>query len=166
MKPIDAKIELIGINPYIQVPDTILANIFKQAGKDKGPIPIKGEINNQAYTQTLVKFSGAWRLYINGTMLKDSPKKIGETIKITIEFNPIEKLTPVSRPFEEALQKHPEAKAIFDALTPSLQREIVRYIARLKTAEKTQRNISKALAFLLGKERFIGRDPLSKSNLE
>ena len=39
-----ANIEIIGINPYVLLPDKVLLALFKQAGKDKGPIPVKGKI--------------------------------------------------------------------------------------------------------------------------
>jgi hypothetical protein len=35
-------IEIIGINPFVFIPENILENIFEQAGKNKGPIPVKG----------------------------------------------------------------------------------------------------------------------------
>ena len=41
------------------VPDPILAEIFKQAGVDKGPIPIRGTLHGTPYQQTLVKYAGA-----------------------------------------------------------------------------------------------------------
>src|SRR5690606_41266848 len=63
--------DIIGVNPFVFVPEDILKAIFEQAGKDKGPIPIKGLVNGKPYTQTLVKYSGEWRLYINMIMLKD-----------------------------------------------------------------------------------------------
>ncbi|WP_245545484.1 YdeI/OmpD-associated family protein [Fluviicola taffensis] len=50
---------------------------------------------------------------------------------------------------------------MFRGLTPSLQNEIVRYIANLKTEESVERNVIKAINFLLGKERFIGRDAMN-----
>jgi len=39
-----------------------------------------------------------------------------------------------------------------------VKKEIVRYIAHLKKEESVDKNIKKALLFLTGKERFIGRD--------
>ncbi|MCX2682094.1 hypothetical protein OOZ15_19245 [Galbibacter sp. EGI 63066] len=53
-----ATIEKIGINPFLFVPENILKSIFEQARKDKGPIPIKGEVNGK----TLVKYQGDWWL--------------------------------------------------------------------------------------------------------
>lgn len=35
--------------------------------------------------------------------------------------------------------------------------EIVRYLARLKTEESLEKNIKRAINFLLGNERFVGR---------
>tara|TARA_R110002049_G_scaffold88528_1_gene223278 strand:+ start:2129 stop:2617 length:489 start_codon:yes stop_codon:yes gene_type:complete len=153
-----AIIEIIGINPYVQIPETILKEIFVQAGKTKGHIPIKGTVNKQPYTQTLLKYSGLWRFYINTTMLKDSPKRIGETIALTIEYDPLDRTIVPHPKLIEALNKNKEAKIKFDQISPSLRKEIVRYIAYLKTEKSIDYNISRAINFLLGKERFIGRD--------
>jgi hypothetical protein len=158
----NATIEIIGINPFVFVPDIILTDIFRQAGKNKGTIPIRGTINSLPYKQTLVKYSGDWRLYINTLMLKNSPKRIGENIHLTIEFDPSDRTIQPHPKFVKALRENNQAKTIFDSLTPSLQLEIVRYIANLKTEESINRNILKAIDFLVGKGRFIGRDKPSK----
>src|SRR5690606_16986157 len=65
MENFTAKLELIGINPFVFVPETILKIIFEQAGKSKGYVPIRGTVNGNSYIQTLVKYKGEWRLYIN-----------------------------------------------------------------------------------------------------
>ena len=154
----EADIAIIGINPYVLVPENILSNIFKQAGKDKGPIPIKGKINKMPYSQTLVKYRGLWRLYINTKMVSDSPKRIGESIKLTIEFDPADRAISPHPKLVEALDSNKVAKAKFENLAPSLRKEIVRYIANLKSQKSVERNVKRAINFLLGKERFIGRD--------
>ena len=153
-----ASIEIIGINPYVQVPEVILAEIFKQAGKNKGHIPVAGTINHLPYQQTLLRYDGLWRLYINTVMLKNSPKRIGETIEVTIQFDPADRTIKPHPKLTEALKNNSAAKSEFDKLSPSLQKEIVRYIASLKTEESRDRNIEKAINFLLGKGAFIGRE--------
>lgn len=153
-----AVIEIIGINPFVSVPPKILQEIFLQAGKEKGHIPIKGTINNNAYTQTLVKYKGNWRLYINTTMLQNSPKKIGEKITISIEFDPLIRTIKPHPKLVKALKENKDAKTVFDSLPPSRQKEIVRYIALLKTEESIDRNIKRAINFLTGKDNFIGRE--------
>ncbi len=153
-----AELQIIGINPFVFVPVKILTAVFKQANKDKGPIPVRGTINTEPYRQTLVRYSGEWRLYINTSMLKNSPKRIGETIELTIEHDPSDRSIQPHPKLEAALKKNKEAKKVFDQLTDSRRLEIVRYISFLKTEESVDRNINKAIDFLLGKERFAGRD--------
>jgi hypothetical protein len=158
MNSFNARIEIIGINPFVFVPEEILNNLFKQAGKDKGKIPVKGTVNQLSYRQTLLKYSGEWRLYINMEMLKNSPKRIGEIIAVTIELDPSDRTIKPPEKLVKALNDHEEAKLIFDGLSPSLQHEIVRYIANLKTEESIDKNVKRAIDFLLGKGRFVGRD--------
>ncbi|MNJ91950.1 hypothetical protein D3C87_96050 [compost metagenome] len=153
-----AIIDIIGINPFVYVPKPILEDLFDAVGKDKGPIPVKGRINGKEYTQTLVKFSGEWRLYINTKMLPRSPKRIGEEIEISVEFDPEDRTIHPHPKLVQALKENPQAAAVFEQLIPSIQHEIVRYIANLKTEASVDRNVLKAMNFLLGKERFIGRD--------
>jgi len=153
-----ANLEIIGINPFITVPEKILSALFREAGKDKGKIPICGTVNQKPYKQTLVKYSGAWRLYINTSMLRNSPKRIGETIELTIDFDPSDRTIKPHTKFEEMLRANKEAHVVFESLSPSLKHEIVRYIANLKTEESIDRNIARAIDFLMGKGRFVGRD--------
>lgn len=153
-----AEIEIIGVNPFVFVPNDILLQIFKQAGKDKGHIPIKGTINDKPYRQTLVKYSGEWRLYINTTILKKSPKHIGQTIDITVDFDPESREIKTPEKFTKALNENKKAKTVFESLSLSKKLEIIRYLANLKTEETREKNIQRAINFLLGKERFVGRD--------
>jgi hypothetical protein len=153
-----ACLDIIGINPFVHVPEHILEKIFLQANKKSSPIPIQGTINNNPYKQTLVKFRGLWRLYINTTMLEDSPHKIGETIDVTISFDPMKRTIIMHPKLLQALENNLDAKIMFDGLSPSKRNEIVRYISFLKTEESIDRNVAKAIDFLRGKGRFVGRD--------
>lgn len=158
-----AVIELIGINPFVYLPEEILQAVFKQADKSKSPIPVQGTINMKPYRQTLVKYAGAWRLYINLKMLDRSPSRIGELIEVTIAFDPTERSVTAHPALLRALLAYPEAKQVFDSLQTSLQKEIIRYISFLKTEKSIDHNVKKAIDFLLGKGRFIGRDGIKKN---
>ncbi|MES2849089.1 MAG: YdeI/OmpD-associated family protein [Bacteroidota bacterium] len=158
MLSFNAKIFIIGINPYVLLPAAVLKEIFKQAGKDKSAIPVKGTINQHSFTQTLVKYSGKWRLYINGPMLKGSNTKLGDTVTINLEFDAADRTTPMHPKLKLALQKNKQANEIFKKLSPSGQKEIMRYINNLKSESAIDNNVKKAIQFLLGRQRFIGRD--------
>lgn len=153
-----AALEIIGVNPFVSVPTPILQAIFEAAGREKGPIPISGTINGAPYTQTLVKFAGQWRLYVNMVMLKDSPQRIGENIAVSIAFDPKDRSIQPHPKWVAALAENEDAKTVFDRLPPSRQKEIVRYIANLKNDEAIERNVLRALEFLRGNGRFVGRD--------
>lgn len=155
-----ATIKKIGINPYVSVPQHVLDSIFIEHKKNTGPIPICGFINSLPYKQTLVKFQGEWRLYINTTMLKNSPQKIGEQIDLRIAYDPAPRVIAMHPRLKDALDTNHDAKKIFDSLSPSHQKEIIRYIANLKSEEKVTINVRKAIGYLLGKNRFAGRPPI------
>lgn len=157
-----ATLHIVGINPFVFIPDGILYAIFNDAAKDKSPIPVMGTVNGKPYKQSLMKHQGQWRLYINMFMLKNSPKRIGEEIHVEIAVND-KKEELISHPlFTSALKKDKQAQKIFEALTPSLQKEITRYINHLKTEDAIRKNVKRAIAFLKGEERFIGRPPLKQ----
>nr|WP_294792849.1 YdeI/OmpD-associated family protein [uncultured Mucilaginibacter sp.] len=158
MQTFKAKLDIIGINPFVFVPQAILAALFKDAGKEKGHIPVCGLVNGKPYEQTLLRYQGEWRLYINTTMLPNSPKKIGEIIEVSIEFDRRDRTLHPHPDLIKALAQNKEAHAIFHGLPPSRQKEIIRYIANLKTVETRKKNIKLAIGFLLGKNRFMARD--------
>jgi hypothetical protein len=154
-----AKIDIIGINPFVLIPENVLASVFEQAGKSKGAIPVIMTIDGHAFPQNLVKYAGDWRLYLNQPMRTAAGKELGATATFTVEFDPSDRSIPMHPLLKKALNGNKAAKEKFEALPPSRQKEIVRYIASLKTEESVVRNIGRALGFLTGKERFVGRDP-------
>lgn len=158
MLQFSAQLEIIVGNPFVHVPPMILNEIFTQAAKDKGAIPIRGTVNGKPYQQTLVKYSGHWRLYVNMKMLKNSPRRIGEMLEVEIEYDPSDRTIVPHPKWERALAENEIAKEVFEKMSPSKQKEIVRYISHLKTEESVNRNVRRAIDFLLGKGRFVGRD--------
>jgi hypothetical protein len=160
MKSFKTVIDIIGINPFVFVPESVLTYIFLQSGKSKGAIPVKGTIDGHPFIQTLVRYSNAWRLYINTPMLQASGRKTGDKVTIMLAYDDVERVVPVHPKLVKALKENKEAKSVFDKLNPSLQKEIKRYIHNLKTEAAIDKNVRKAIGFLIGKERFIGRDGL------
>ena len=158
MHKFSATLEIIVGNPYVLLPEEILQALFAKANQNKRPIPVRGTVNGKPYQQTLVKYSSAWRLYINLKMLKDSPRRIGEIIEVGIEFDPSDRSIQPHPKFIKALSANEQAKTVFDNLSPSRQKEIVRYITNLKSEESVDRNVKRAIDFLIGNGRFVGRD--------
>lgn len=152
-----AKLEIIGINPFVFVPEEILNEIFETSGRNKSPIPVKGTVNGKEFKQNLMKYLGEWRLYINMIMLKDSPKRIGEIIEVSIEFDDSVRTISIHPQLDKAIKDNPITLQNFENLIPSRKLELIRYINNLKTEASIHRNIEKIIRHLLGETDFFGK---------
>lgn len=152
-----ATLEIIGINPFVFVPEDILTEIFRAAGKDKSPIPVKGTVNGKEFKQNLMKYLGEWRLYVNLLMLKNSPKRIGEVLEISIEYDDSDRSISIHPKLDAAIKESSVAARNFENLTPSRRHELIRYINNLKTDASIERNIEKIIRHLHGETDFFGK---------
>src|SRR6187402_3363032 len=107
MKSFSAKIQIIGVNPFVLLPTAVLKDVFQKAGKDKGAIPIKIKIEKHDFIQNLVKYSGKWRLYLNGPMRKAAGKDVGDLIEMQIDFDPRPRTTPIHPKLKKAFIENP-----------------------------------------------------------
>ena len=158
MLTFSAQIDIIGVNPYVLLPEKVLAQLFARAKKSKGPLPVKGKLNGHSFTQTLVKYAGQWRLYLNTPMRQVSGTVVGDQVKISIDYDPRDRTAPMHPALKKALEQDLQAMQIFQSLISSRQKEIMRYINHLKTTESVARNVTKTIEFLHGRQRHIGRD--------
>jgi hypothetical protein len=142
----------LGINPVVDPPDEILDELFAEAKRTKGPIPVSGMLNGTDFVQTLVKYAGKWRLYINGEMLKRSGLAVGEKAFVELEFDPRSRDVPMPARLAKALRKNKFAAVEFERLPPSRKKEVCRYLESLKTVESVDKNISRFLSHLLGEK--------------
>lgn len=146
-----ATIYKVGINPCVAVPLAITAKMKPV----KGYIPIKGKIEGHAFTQTLVPIKDeGYRLYVNGPMLKGANVKVGDTVKFTIEQNFTPVVVPMIPAFKKKLVEN-KLLATFNALTPTRQKEVLKYLSFLKTKESLNRNIDKFISLLKKGEKIF-----------
>jgi hypothetical protein len=148
--PFNATIALLGINPYVSVPGPTLKRLFLAAGRDKSPIPVKVTIEGINYCQTLVRYQGDWRLYLNTPMRKAACKNVGDRLKLSVQFDPSPREERLPTEFKQALKKDATARLAFEQLSPSRQKEIVRYLNTLKTKLALERNVATVLLHLRG----------------
>lgn len=169
-----SRIARIGVNLYVTPAAGVLRAIFAQAKRKTSPIPVRGTLQGAPFQQTLVRYAGAWRLYLNGPMLKAAgiaadgsgaghgrqPLKVGDRVRVELAFDPAPRTFPMPPAFERALalaqkSKNPNERAVyaaFFALAPSHQKEINRYLGFAKTPETLARNIAIVLAHLRGEK--------------
>ena len=86
---------------------------------------------------------------------------MGDVVSVEMEFdNEYQSgpAHPMPSPFSAALRQNSAAKQRWGKLTPSLQKEVLRYFFRLKSSEAKERNLQRAIDVLSGgKGRFLGR---------
>jgi hypothetical protein len=159
-------IHIINGNPYVRPPDRVLEKIFLHANKRTSPIPVRGTINTAPFTQSLVRYEGDWRLYVNIIMAKAAQlhfsKSISEIVErkatFEIEFNPYPSIPQMVSFLREALEQNPGARTHWENLPPHRKKEVLRYFEQLQSEAAKARNLEKLLEALSGKEtRFMAR---------
>lgn len=152
MKTFKTKIEIIGINPYMEVPVNVLKVLFKESRKETSPIRVRGTLDGHKFEQTIVKYQGKWRLYLNTPMREAADLEVGDFATAKIEFNPEPKIEKDNKKLLARLAKNKIAKANFKKLAPYHQGQIHRYLNGLKSEDSLKRNIETVLLHLEGKE--------------
>lgn len=150
MTAFSARITKLGINPCVDVPQRVIDELSRDRGPITGPITVRGTLKGAAFRQTVVKFRGAWRLYINTEMRRAARAAAGDVVDITLEYDPEPRVVPMHPALARALAGNEKAKAVFERLPPSHQKEYLNYLNSLKTAETTARVIDKIIRRLSG----------------
>lgn len=156
-----AEIKIINGNPYVEVPPGIREQVFQAAGRDKGPIPIRGTIDGTEYSQTLVRYQGDWRLYVNGIMLKAAgiayPESrirevVGRSVEMTVTYDSRPRTLAIHPMLKKELDNDKTARNMYETLAPHRKHEINKYLGFLKTEKSVAKNIQRILAHLRGEK--------------
>jgi hypothetical protein len=155
-------IRMRGINPFIAV-SAARASALKSGWRK--PLPVLLRINGKpaepCHTNMMPGGDGSYYLYLNGVVRKAAEASVGDWVEVEIEFDTKYRSGP-QHPmplwFRRALKEHPQAHKNWDALTPSRKKEILRYLAGLRSIEARSRNMTKAIEVLSGRNgRFMAR---------
>lgn len=158
-----AVIEINGINPYVLV-DSDQAKILQDNWRK--PMPVAVQVNGKPDEPWKINMmpmgDGSFYLYLAGEVRKASNTKVGDSVTVEVAFDESYRRGAadfMSDWFQQALDANPKARESWEALIPSRQKEILRYLANLKSPEAKARNLQKALHMLSGHEgRFMARD--------
>jgi hypothetical protein len=155
-------IKLRGINPYLRVSSRHAAALKPTW---KRPMPVRVTINGRpsppAFVNLMPAGDGSFYLYLNGPIRTASTTAVGDRVIARVAFDASYRggpTHPMPALLRRALAARPNAKQAWNALTPSRQKEILRYLATLKSEAARERNVRKVVA-MLGKpgSSFLGR---------
>jgi Domain of unknown function (DUF1905)/Bacteriocin-protection, YdeI or OmpD-Associated len=157
------EIRLVGVNPYVAV-SAEQATLLRPNWR--GPMPVILTINDQSddpwRTNMMPNGQGGYLLYLHGQMRAFSGTNVGDVVTIGLCFDDDYRggpQHPVPSWLHEALTEEALVANNWHALAPSRQKEVLRYLASLKSDSAVQRNQVRLLNALRGeRERFMGRD--------
>lgn len=141
-----------GINPYVDPP----LGTGGKLGKT-GVVPVNVQLDGRTFKANLMPLGAKrtkaspgrhHRLYLHGVMRKTIGKDVGARVNVVLEFDPQPRFEPMNPGLAKRLKKDPRAKAVFEKLSPSHQKEFNRYLNNIKGAEALQRNVEKIMKFL------------------
>jgi hypothetical protein len=157
-----ARMQLRGINPYVLVS----AERARRLRRDwRKPMPVRVQVNGKPDDPWRINLmpagDGVFFLYLHGLVRKESGSAVGEIVSICMEFDEEYRggpADPMPAWFGAELQRNRAARRGWNTLTPSRQKEILRYFNRLKSPQARERNLQRALHVLAGGTgRFMAR---------
>ena len=140
-----AKIYKAGINPCVEVPQSVTARMKPL----KGYITVTGTINGHAFNQTLVPVRNSpYRLYVNTSMLMAGNATVGDIATFTLKQTVRKKKDYSMHPMLLRELRSNHLTSEFNALTQSRQKDILKYLASLKKVETLVKNINRVIGQL------------------
>jgi uncharacterized protein YdeI (YjbR/CyaY-like superfamily) len=119
---------------------------------------VRGEINGFAFRTSLFPQAGGKKhvLLVNRKMQTGAGARAGDTVEIRLEPDLEDREPVVPSELRKALKGEPGLQRYFDALSPSMRREIGRWIAEPKSGESRTRRagqIAERLSLAMDGER-------------
>lgn len=124
-------------------------------------VTIDGEPQKPARVNLMPAGDGSFYLYLNGPLRAASGTAVGDRATAELAFDasyrggPTHRMPPSLR---AAMRTDPTAHQAWKALTPSRRKEILRYLATLRSEGARERNVAKVLTMLKSpRGYFLGR---------
>lgn len=112
---------------------------------------VRGQIGGFPFRTTLfsVRHSGAHILLVNKKMQEAAGAKVGDKVRIVLEPDLEERPTLMPPELEKELKGDRKLRKWFDAMSPSMRREIGKWVSEPKGAETRQKRAEKMAERLL-----------------
>lgn len=139
-----ARIEIVGVNPYLTVP----AAVSRHFGQ-RGNVPVLVQLKRGQIPSTLVPVGGGvHRLYINRAMLRCTDARVGDWLALGLRRDANDRALKAPAGLINALRTQSAAAARWRSLAPSKRQEVIRYLLSGKTPATRERNLAKLLSVL------------------
>ncbi|MEK7152616.1 MAG: YdeI/OmpD-associated family protein [Patescibacteria group bacterium] len=124
----------------IEIPEEVVAAL----GSGKRP-PVRATINGYTYRSTIAVMNGRFMLGVSAEVREAAGVAGGDEVDIELTLDTAPREVRVPPELRKALERHPDAKQVFEGLSYSKKQRYTLPIEKAKTDETRQRNIDKAL---------------------
>jgi hypothetical protein len=158
-----ATIQITGVNPFLHVSAARAVTLRRGWRR---PMPVLVRINGAPRprpwrTNMMPVGDGSFRLYLQTTVRRASGTQVGDTVRAEVRFDAKYRggpQHPMPAWFRRPLVANRKAWAAYQELIPSRKKEILRYLAQLKSPDARKRNVARALRALAGEPvRYMAR---------
>lgn len=111
---------------------------------------VKGTIGGTPYRSSTARYGGLMYLGVHKATVENAGLSVGDSVDVTIELDPEPREIDIPPDLARALEADTKAKAAWDALSPSRQREHAQAVAEAKRATTRARRIERTIDALLG----------------
>ncbi|MEN0139213.1 MAG: YdeI/OmpD-associated family protein [Rhodococcus sp. (in: high G+C Gram-positive bacteria)] len=123
-----------------RIPESVVADL----GSGKRPA-VRITIGGYTYRTTVAPMGGVFMIPLSAENRSGAGVAAGDEVDVDVELDTEPRVVTVPPDFAEALDRQPDARKAFDALSYSNQRRHVLSIEGAKTDETRQRRIGKAV---------------------
>jgi hypothetical protein len=114
-------------------------------------VPVKGTINGFPFRSSFFPTGiGTHYMVVNKEMREGAKATVGETVTVVMEVDTAPRVVALAPDVKEALAKNKKAKAAFDKIAYSHQKEYVGYIEEAKRPETRAKRIQQTVEVLSG----------------
>ena len=158
-----ATIQITGVNPFLLV-SAARAGTLQRGWRRPMPVLVRidGAPRPQPWRTNMMPLGdGSFRLYLQTTVRRATGTQVGDTVRAEVRFDAKYRggpQHPMPAWFRRPLRANRKAWAAYQALIPSRKKEILRYLAQLKSPDARKRNVARALRALAGQPvRYMAR---------
>ena len=119
----------------------------------KGRVPVKGTINGFSFRSSLMNMGDGHMMAVNAEMRAGAKCKAGDTVSVVMELDEDKRTVEVPEYLEKIINGDSGARAFWDQLSFTHQKEYVREIEGAKKPETRERRIAEMMDALRKKQR-------------
>lgn len=115
----------------------------------RGRVPVRGTINGYPFRSSIFRMGGDCHFMVVNKGIREGAKlKAGDTVSVVMERDEEERVITPPKDFASALKANKDAKAAWEKLSYTHQKEYAQAIEDAKKPETRARRIEKAIAEL------------------